>query len=1322
MAQARAEGQRANETEQAYQARLLETRQALIDQRRAFQQRQVDVQRAAEAVRAALPLERELAKAFDASAAALGRAEKAAGSQGASLQRLRSDAEAAGRDLTDLAVAEDRVRAETESLARQAEELRRALVLEAAGAEEGAAAMRALERASSAADKALVDSTQAILQQEQAAREAAREAERLALANFDAAESSDDWAAAAKRAEGTLRSELAALKDSEEFTRRYEQSLREAAAAAQKLADAEDAESMRRLERAASDAEAEFRQLTQSLKQTESAAEAYARATALAAGAGSDDVAATRARIQAAEALIESERGLTTVQRDLSRERDRGREALVEEAQALLAATRAAEANREATARLVTQARTAADTLERAFGQTGVRSLQAIEAEIAQVDAAMAFLERRLRAGAVSQDDFARAASSAQVRLQTLKREMATVPRIDGVFERANSALTGLLSRFGALSAAVATVGIAVRPVIDATVALEQMRRVLTTVSGSADVAQEQIEFLRGTAQRAGQQFTVLGESYAKFAASALQSGVSLEQTQQVFQSVALAAGNLGLSSDQAKRALEALSQIASKGVVNMEELRQQLGDALPGILPALARELGLTQAELVKLVESGQLLAAEAIPAIGRSLRNLQPANGVVNGMVAEWNRFINVIKQAGTAVVEGPLGAAAGAVLKALAFTIGGLGGAAVSASEALRFLGLTINATSDLLQGDLSFEQYRKSLADFASEARDNVFQYVNTMRGAGDATQAFGQKVEKLGGSLARVAIDQQKQIDAAEDATRGYEKLAQAAEVMLRSVESTQAPLADEAEALDLVRDATEQVAQARNRVAEAADREVAAAKQARAAYVEAAAAQGLSNDAIKAGLEELDKKIAKAEVDAEKTRAQAQAARQAADAAELAATKFGDQSRSLDSLREATSLAQRMYDSTVEAFKAGIATTDDVRQATDALRKSKNLLRDAVDDLAQALERELGVLRSENAVKEASLKLDLEQAKLAGLAAKARGDETSARQALVRQKEIELSLTRLGNNLKLDEIKTQLDSLDVEEKALQSTGQLTAERRTEIETRRRNLVAQTLETQARVESTKVQAEEVRSLKTGTESRYGHTKALDDSTTSAAGNTGAVERNTAAVRENERAVEGATRARQEWEKSLRADPSRLVGGEGIAGITSPGLTGVRSPDSGNAGDIGPGIGSDFGSGRLYPDGSSIRVAGGFQLATPAGSGWTFVPDQRVTGGVSIADAMAGRYPTSPTTTRIDVAGVGYWKRAQGEANSGRDTTPGNNGPFGGYAGSSQQRADQAVSKVVRVDISVNGKTVQVPTTESAAEQLLSELERAKGTGA
>ena len=131
----------------------------------------------------------------------------------------------------------------------------------------------------------------------------------------------------------------------------------------------------------------------------------------------------------------------------------------------------------------------------------GVRSLNEIQTELDQTEAALSLLERRFKAGAISAGDLERATGGAQVRLAMLQAEIAAVPTTPGVFERMSGSIGSLINRFGALSAAIATVGIAVKPIIDAEIELQRLNRVLNTVTGSSAVTAQTIEFLRNVSQ-----------------------------------------------------------------------------------------------------------------------------------------------------------------------------------------------------------------------------------------------------------------------------------------------------------------------------------------------------------------------------------------------------------------------------------------------------------------------------------------------------------------------------------------------------------------------------------------------------------------------------------------------------------------------------------------------------------------------------------------------------------------------------------------------------------------------------------------------------
>ena len=54
--------------------------------------------------------------------------------------------------------------------------------------------------------------------------------------------------------------------------------------------------------------------------------------------------------------------------------------------------------------------------------------------------------------------------------------------------------------------------------------------------------------------------------------------------------------------------ALRATSQVFSKGKVSAEELRQQLGERLPGAFTLFAASMGLVPADLDKALEQGKV------------------------------------------------------------------------------------------------------------------------------------------------------------------------------------------------------------------------------------------------------------------------------------------------------------------------------------------------------------------------------------------------------------------------------------------------------------------------------------------------------------------------------------------------------------------------------------------------------------------------------------------------------------------------------------------------------------------------------------------
>ena len=150
----------------------------------------------------------------------------------------------------------------------------------------------------------------------------------------------------------------------------------------------------------------------------------------------------------------------------------------------------------------------------------------------------------------------------------------------------------------------VGTIG--AREILDATVKMDSLRTSFAALAGSDVGGAQQIEYLRKETQRLGQDFVTAAEAYKNLFSAGVGAGMGTDQIQQIFSSVLEAGTVLGSSQQQMQGALMALEQMISKGKVSMEELRRQLGNALPGAMQIAAKAMGTTSAGLQEMLESG--------------------------------------------------------------------------------------------------------------------------------------------------------------------------------------------------------------------------------------------------------------------------------------------------------------------------------------------------------------------------------------------------------------------------------------------------------------------------------------------------------------------------------------------------------------------------------------------------------------------------------------------------------------------------------------------------------------------------------------------
>lgn len=125
----------------------------------------------------------------------------------------------------------------------------------------------------------------------------------------------------------------------------------------------------------------------------------------------------------------------------------------------------------------------------------------------------------------------------------------------------------------------------------------------------------EEMDFLRRNADRLGIEFGSLATEYSKFAIATQGTALEGANTRKIFISVAEAARVNKSSFEELRGVFTALTQIVSKGAVQMEELRQQLGDRLPGAIQLMADGLNVGTDELIKMMEQGEVTAEALVP-----------------------------------------------------------------------------------------------------------------------------------------------------------------------------------------------------------------------------------------------------------------------------------------------------------------------------------------------------------------------------------------------------------------------------------------------------------------------------------------------------------------------------------------------------------------------------------------------------------------------------------------------------------------------------------------------------------------------------------
>ncbi|MFP5223098.1 MAG: tape measure protein [Acidobacteriota bacterium] len=381
---------------------------------------------------------------------------------------------------------------------------------------------------------------------------------------------------------------------------------------------------------------------------------------------------------------------------------------------------------------------------------------------------------KRMLAESAAAKAFERAAKAAGATTEEIKKASAamglTMGQAKSSFQAVGASAESMKNVVVAAGAAIAgafTVGAIVefsKSVGQTKMEFEAFERTMKAVTGSQTAAVSAMQSLADISSTLGLRLMDAAGGYKTLAAAA--RGTTLEGVgaKQAFEAVAQASSVLGLSAGDTSGVLLALGQMISKGKVQAEELRGQLGERLPGAFQIAARSMGVTTSELDKMLTTGGIATDVFLPKFTTELKKAfqSEAASAGNSGQAAFNRLQNAWDNLKLSLADtGSWDIAVAAANK--------LGKIAEAAAYSVRLATGSLQGAQKVyaLEGDVSRKQ--EQIAALPDESK-KVNVYVRTARSLGLAEDPADTR-KKLQGELADLQRQLREEAQKIEDSAR-----------------------------------------------------------------------------------------------------------------------------------------------------------------------------------------------------------------------------------------------------------------------------------------------------------------------------------------------------------------------------------------------------------------------------------------------------------------------------------------------------------------------------------------------------------------------
>ena len=226
-----------------------------------------------------------------------------------------------------------------------------------------------------------------------------------------------------------------------------------------------------------------------------------------------------------------------------------------------------------------------------------------------------------------------------------LKGLSASNKNLEKSFRSSASSISGFVIKANLAKAAIVNVRDVFlsfpASILKSTGEFERLTKLMEGLRTETDLTRRQLGAMKDTdfvitmSQNVPFEITAVQDAFVKLKTA------GIDPTNGSLQALIDSVAKYGGNSDVLKRASIAIQQMSGKGVISMEELRQQLGEAVPDAMKLMAYSMGMELGEFVNKVSRGTV---ESTNAINNMFREMQIRNsGSAEALMNTWTGLMS-------------------------------------------------------------------------------------------------------------------------------------------------------------------------------------------------------------------------------------------------------------------------------------------------------------------------------------------------------------------------------------------------------------------------------------------------------------------------------------------------------------------------------------------------------------------------------------------------------------------------------------------------------------------------------------------------------